>query len=243
MADYQIKLDAFEGPLDLLMHLIEKNKINIYDIPIAEITEQYMEYLDQFKEFNIEVASGFLVMAATLLQIKSRVLLPKSPKLESDMEEEEIDPRKELVERLLEYKRFKEVSEVLDQLAVNQAKHFFKQPETLMTKYLPLEGLPISSLLDAFKVVLSATVEKTAIVERDPFTIEEKMKDIISLLHKNKKITLFTDTFSCAANRAEMITTFLALLELIKLKRIFIEQQYAFAPIYIKLKGESDNVL
>ena len=243
MEAYKIKLDAFEGPLDLLMHLIEKNKINIYDIPIAEITEQYMGYLEQFQEFNIEIASGFLVMAATLLQIKSRVLLPKTPKSENDIVEEEIDPRQELVERLLEYKRFKEVSEVLDQLAVKQAKYFFKQPESLTTRYLPLEGLPLSSLVNAFKAVLSSAVEEAAIVERDPFTIEEKMEDIIFLLHKNKKTVLFTDTFSCISNKAEMVTTFLALLELIKLKRIFIEQQYAFAPIYIKLKGENDNVL
>ena len=97
MEAYKIKLDAFEGPLDLLMHLIEKNKINIYDIPIAEITEQYMGYLEQFQEFNIEIASGFLVMAATLLQIKSRVLLPKPPKSENDVAEEEIDPRQEFV--------------------------------------------------------------------------------------------------------------------------------------------------
>ena len=129
MQDYTIRLDAFEGPLDLLMHLIERNKIDIYDIPIATLTEQYMEYLAKFKEFNIEVASEFLVMAATLLQIKSRILLPKVKKIEA--EEEEEDPRQELVDRLLEYRRFKEVSDILDQLAQEQEKMFFRPPADL----------------------------------------------------------------------------------------------------------------
>ncbi len=243
MEEYKIKLDAFEGPLDLLMHLIEKNKINIYDIPIAELTEQYMEYLDQFKEFNIEVASGFLVMAATLLQIKSRVLLPKTAKQEEVIEEAENDPRQELVERLLEYKRFKEVSEVLDQLAVNQAKYYVKKPEALVTRYLPLEGLALNSLVSAFKTVLAAYAQEPVVVERERFTVKDKIEDIILILKKKKGPILFTDTFTHMGTRDEVITAFLALLELIKLKQVFIEQRYAFAPIYIDLRKENDNVL
>ena len=117
MQDYKIKLDAFEGPMDLLMHLIEKNKIDIYDIPIAELTQQYMDYLDASREFNIEIASEFLVMAATLLQIKSRMMLPKPPK--EELEDEE-DPRLELVQRILEYRRFKQVSSVLSTMALSE---------------------------------------------------------------------------------------------------------------------------
>ena len=110
MEDYKIKLDAFEGPMDLLMHLIEKNKVDIYDIPVAELTRQYLDYLQKFREFNIEFASSFLVMAATLLQIKSRMMLPKTEKLTDEGEE---DPRFELVQRILEYRKFKQVSSVV----------------------------------------------------------------------------------------------------------------------------------
>ena len=110
MEDYKIKIDAFEGPMDLLMHLIEKNKIDIYDIPIAELTRQYLDYLDKFREFNMEIASSFLVMAATLLQIKSRMMLPKAPQAEGEPEE---DPRFELVQRILEYREMDREHELL----------------------------------------------------------------------------------------------------------------------------------
>lgn len=234
MAEYKIKLDTFEGPMDLLMHLIEKNKINIYDIPIAEITEQYLKYLEQFKEFNIEIASEFLVMAATLLQIKSRILLPKQKKNDTEVEDSEVDPRQELVERLLEYRRFKEVCEVLDKMASDQSKMFFREPTNLLTNYLPLEGLEIGLLVDAFHAVLEASSNTTTLVSREEFNIQDKMMDIMYLLHKNKHSIFFTDAFTRAGTKAELVVTFLALLELIKLKRVFIEQNYSFAPIMIK---------
>jgi len=236
MSEYKIKLDAFEGPMDLLMHLIEKNKIDIYDIPIAEVTEQYLTYLEQFKEFNIEVASEFLVMAATLLQIKSRILLPKPKKIDEDEDDSELDPRQELVDRLLEYRRFKEVSEVLDQLATDRSKMFFREPEQLLTQYISLEGLDVNLLVTAFNAVLEANVDDTALVSREKFSVQDKMMDIMVLLHKSKQGILFTDAFTRAGTKAELVVTFLALLELIKLKRVFIEQKYSFAPICIKAK-------
>ena len=113
MEKYSVRLESFEGPMELLMHLIDKNKIDIYDIPIAELTEQYIDYLDQFREFNLEIASEFLLMAATLLQIKSRMMLPKPPKSKEVEETEDIDPRQELIDRILEYRKYKEVSAVL----------------------------------------------------------------------------------------------------------------------------------
>lgn len=237
MADYQIKLDAFEGPMDLLMHLIEKNQINIYDIPIAEITQQYLYYLDQFREFNIDIASEFLVMAATLLQIKSRILLPKQKVAEEESGESELDPRQELVERLLEYRRFKEISAVLDQLADEQAKLFFRMPQQLPAQYAPLEKLNAQVLFRAFQSILEANADHTALVSREEFSIQDKMEDILFLLHRSEAGILFTDAFTRAGTKAECIATFLALLELMKLKRVIIEQQRPFSSIHIRFKG------
>lgn len=236
MEEYKIKLDAFEGPMDLLMHLIEKNKIDIYDIPIAVVTEQYLEYLDQFKEFNIEVASEFLVMAATLLQIKSRILLPKVKPIEQVPEEEEIDPRQELVERLIEYRKFKEVSEVLDQLASDQAKLFFRLPQKMDLQYAPLEKMEISILFAAFQTVLEANADHTALVSREEFSIQDKMLDVLTLVSKSKTGIWFNHAFTRSGTKMELVVTFLAVLELIKLRRITIEQKHSFAPIYIKKK-------
>lgn len=232
-AQYRIKLDAFEGPMDLLIHLIEKNKIDIYDIPIAVVTEQYLAYLDQFKEFNIEVASEFLVMAATLLQIKSRILLPKM-KPAAQEAEEEIDPRQELVERLIEYRKFKEVSETLHQLADEQAKFFVRSPQKLDLHYAPLERMEIRILAAAFQTVLEANQSHTALVSKEEFSIQDKMVDIMRLVSKRREGIWFQRAFNRAGSRAEMIVTFLALLELIKLREVTIEQQHSFAPIYIK---------
>ena len=236
MQEYTIRLDAFEGPLDLLMHLIEKNKIDIYDIPIAQLAEQYIEYLGKFKEFNIEIASEFLVMAATLLQIKSRILLPKVKKEATEAEEE--DPRQELVERLLEYRRFKEVSSVLDQLAKEQEKFFFRAPADLPVCHLPPGDMDVQVLWEAFQAVLEANlVPAVNLVRREKFSVQDKMQDILLLLQRERGEMLFTAAFTRSGTKAEVITTFLALLELIKLKRVLIEQAHSFAAIYIKARN------
>lgn len=236
MSDYKIKLEAFEGPMDLLMHLIEKNKINIYDIPIAEITEQYLSYLDQFREFDIEIASEFLVMAATLLQIKSRILLPKPSKADEAAEEEEFDPREELVERLLEYRKFKEVSEILHQMAAEQSKIFFREPQKISAQYAPLENLDIELLLNAFQALLEAQTDHSALVSREEFSVQDKMTDVLLLLQKHPNGILFTDAFTRGGTKAEFIATFLALLELLKMKKVLIKQNTSFSPIHIKLR-------
>ena len=137
MDDYRIQLAAFEGPLDLLMHLIEKNKIDIYDIPIAELTRQYMEHLNRMRELDMEIASSFLVMAATLLQIKSRMMLPQQSKEKETAEE---DPRQELVARLLEYKKFQQVSELLQGQAVSEARFCAREPLDLPTHHVLAAG-------------------------------------------------------------------------------------------------------
>lgn len=243
MQAYTIKLEAFEGPLDLLMHLIEKNKIDLQDIPIASLTEQYMEYLAKFKEFNIEIASEFLVMAATLLQIKSRMLLPKY-KAEEEVAEEDEDPRQELVDRLLEYRRFKEVSMLLDQMAQEKDRLFSRQPTLLAVSHLPPENLDVQVLWKAFQTVLEAQIpDEITIVHREKFSVQDKMAEISFLLKKKQGRLLFSDAFARTGSRAELIATFLALLELMKLKRVAIEQMHTFADIYIKVKDEDSHVL
>ena len=232
MDEYKIRLAAFEGPLALLMHLIDKNKIDIYDIPIAELTRQYMEYLDGFREFNIEVASSFLVMAATLLQIKSRLMLPRQPKEDGEGEDEEED---DLVRRLLEYKQFRQVSEVLSEMASFQEKFFAREPLAVPTTHVPPKDLPLNLLVRAFKNALKLQRELTVpevIVRAEEFSIKDKMREIMQILDNENGKILFSALFT-RPTRAELIALFLALLELIKLKKVRCRQDEQFADIGI----------
>ena len=238
MEDYKIKLDAFEGPMDLLMHLIEKNKVDIYDIPVAELTRQYLDYLQKFREFNIEFASSFLVMAATLLQIKSRMMLPKTEKLTDEGEE---DPRFELVQRILEYRKFKQVSSVLGDMAGIQERFVGREPMELPVHHLPPGNLSLDQLVEAFRTVISVKEELTipkALVEPEAYNIKDKMADIISLLDRSRGTLLFSEAFQFGT-RGELVVTFLALLELIKLRTVMIRQQRIFADIYICVREEA----
>lgn len=237
MESYSIRLENFEGPMELLMHLIDVNKIDIYDIPIAALTEQYIEYLDRFREFNMEVASEFIVMAATLLQIKSRMMLPKLPK--SQDEEPEEDPRQELIERILEYRRFKEVSGVLGEMQEAQEKYYVREPMELPVKHLPPEKLSLNDLLEAFANVLAVRKElkiPEVLVEPEEFSIQDKMELLVSLLHRSGGKLRFADAFLGGGSRSELITTFLALLELIKLKTVLVQQESCYGEIYIGIK-------
>ncbi len=237
MQDYSVKLDAFEGPMDLLMHLIEKNKIDIYDIPMAALTEQYIDYLNRFREFNIEVASEFIVMAATLLQIKSRMMLPKPPREEA--EPEEADPRQELIDRILEYRRFKAVSSVLDDMAREQGRVVARLPADLPLRHLPPENLPLTALVEAFCAVIRVREElkiPEALVAREEYSVQDKMTELLAQLQRTGGRLLFSDAFG-SGSRSELITTFLALLELIKLKTVLVQQAGKFAAIYISLRN------
>ena len=240
MEDYRIKLDAFEGPMDLLLHLIKKNKIDIYDIPIAVLTEQYMEYLDAFREFNMEIASEFLVMAAELLYIKSRMMLPKPPKEET---EEEEDPRQELVERILEYRRYKEVSSVLSSMALSEERYVAREPLELEMRHLPPENIPLRLLLEAFQTVLAVKEELTipdALVQPETFHVHDKMEELLDLLGRTDGRLLFSEDFR-SGTRSELIVTFLALLELIKRHMVTVRQKYPFSEIFILLRQDSDQ--
>lgn len=246
---YKVHLESFEGPLDLLLHLIEKNRIDIYDIPIALLTEQYMEYLAKFKEFNIEIASEFLVMAATLLQIKSKILLPDTKTEEvTEDDTDDIDPRKELVERLLEYRRYKEVSSILGEMADEAGKRFFRDATNLPTKHIPPKGLDISLLYQAFQNVLESQIEHEPIianVSREQYTIEDKIIELLALLKQHGGNICFNTIFQYSEHKiskSELITTFLAMLELIKIKRINVYQTSIFSSIYLKINDEiSEN--
>ena len=230
MDDYRIQLAAFEGPLDLLMHLIEKNKIDIYDIPIAELTRQYMEHLNRMRELDMEIASSFLVMAATLLQIKSRMMLPQQSKEKETAEE---DPRQELVARLLEYKKFQQVSELLQGQAVSEARFCAREPLDLPTHHVLADRLPLSRLLAAFQAVLAVREElrlPDALVQPESFTVQEKMSELRQLLVRVPRCLYFSEAFT-SGNRTELIVTFLALLELIRLGEVRVLQVGAYEEI------------
>ncbi len=243
---YKVHLDSFEGPLDLLLHLIEKNRIDIYDIPISLLTEQYIEYLATFKKFNIEIASEFLVMAATLLQIKSKILLPDTKLDDTDENpDDDIDPRKELVERLLEYRRYKEVSNILGEMAQEAGKRFFREATELPKKHIPPQNLDIALLWQAFQDALEGRLEQEPIVanvSREQYTIEDKIVELLSLLKQNDGNICFNTVFHKNHTKSEIITTFLAMLELIKIKRISVYQTNNFSPIYLKLNEITDEM-
>jgi segregation and condensation protein A len=180
---YQVRLDAFEGPMELLLHLIQVNKIDIYDIPIAALTEQYLAYLAEMRRFDIEVASEFLVMAATLLLIKSRMMLPKAPK--ETEEEEETDPRDELVRRIVEYQRYKKISLVMEERAEDESRFVGRAPMELPVRVAPPEGLSVKELWEAFRTVLAVKRELTipeAIVAHEEYRVEDQMQMIVERL-------------------------------------------------------------
>jgi len=234
---YKVKLDVFEGPLDLLLYLIQKDEVDISDIPIARITDQYLEYLELMQLLDLNIAGEFIVMAATLMHIKSKMLLP--PDQTEGEEKLEEDPRAELVRRLLEYKQFKEAASQLSQMESHQ-KHFFARvgsgikedelPPPVADEYFEAS---LFDLISAFTKVLKDIPKDVFYkVVKDEFTVSEKIHDILHLLVE-KKILFFTELFKAAKTKFEIITIFLAILELIKIKEITILQSAPFAEIEI----------
>ena len=231
--EYNIKLEAFEGPLALLLHLIEKNKIDIYDIPVAAVAEQYLAYLRAWKEFNMEVATEFLTMASTLLLIKSRMLLPKPVKPEDATSEEEEDPRTELVERLIEYRRFREAGDALQKLLQQRQRYVHRLPQVFtLDRALP-KGLTIEELLAAFSSLWETVAEEFRTIAREEITVQDKMTDILGLLAEHGGRLEFRQTLKRAGSKVEIVSSFLAILELIRLRRIRIQQPESFGPIFL----------
>jgi len=231
---YKVKLEIFEGPLDLLLYLIKKEELDIYDIPIAKITDQYLEYIEMMKLLDLDIAGEFIVMAATLMHVKSRMLLPPDEVPAEEMEEE--DPRAELVKRLLEYKKFKEAA---DQLALKEAEsnkiYSRKSSEKSVIKDddSPFFEASIFDLLTTFSKVLKEVPKETFYkVVKEEFTVGEKIHDIFHMLVDQPRI-YFSNLLRKAQNKLEVVVIFLAVLELIRLKEILIIQESSFSEIEI----------
>jgi segregation and condensation protein A len=235
---YEIDLECFKGPLDLLLHLIKKNEMDIYDIPIAEITRQYLAAIDAMKSLNLDVAGEFLVMAATLLHIKSRMLLPKSEAEES--EEEEIDPRAELVHRLLEYQKYKDAALSLERLPLLGRDVFIREagepePEEEEDKLAPV-GL--YELVEAFRQLLAGKGEKSFHqIEMERFSVADRIQLILSALAKKPRLS-FRDLFVDTMGRGEVVVTFLAMLELVKLRSLRLMQNSRCGTIWLYAVGD-----
>lgn len=228
---YKVRLEVFEGPLDLLLHLIKENQIDIYDIPIALITQQYLEYLDLMEELNIEIAGEFLVMAATLIHIKSKMLLP--PPVEEAEEERGEDPRAELVQRLIEYKRFKEAAKGLEEREGLWRDVFSREFQPSFGEEPLLSDISLFDLLSALKKVLDKAPERSFIeITREEMTIKDKISLFLDMLRDKECIT-FDEIFSGDATKAEIIVTFLALLEVIRLRVVRVFQAEEFGVIRI----------
>ncbi len=231
---YQVRIEQFEGPLDLLLHLIKKNEVNIYDIPIALITQQYLEYLSVMKSLNLAVAGEFLVMAATLVQIKSRMLLP-SEEGTSD-EEDGPDPREELVRRLLEYKRYKDAALQLDNRERLWRDIFTREqpaPVPVRLQEALLEEVTLFDLVDALQGVLARTSTKRLLeIIPENLTVKDRINAILDVLGGKEAVT-FLALFEGQTHRMLIIVTFLAVLELVRLKLVRVFQAETFGPILV----------
>jgi segregation and condensation protein A len=236
--DYKVKLEIFEGPLDLLLYLIKRDEIDVYDISLERITKQYLEYLQAFKELNIDVAGEFVAMAANLIYWKSRSLLPVDEQPPEDDVEED-DPRWELIRQLIEYKKFKEAAEQLQVRQLEQEKIFPRAGGTsslLANAPLRLGEVGIFQLINAFQVVLKRVEARENLQELfgENFTVSDKIEQILQGLTKKSSIR-FSDLFARTASRVEIVVTFLALLELIRLKQVRALQPNPFDEIEIAL--------
>ena len=250
---FSYKLEKFEGPLDLLLHLIEKDKINIYDIPVAQIAEQYMEYVSAMQEKDLDIMSDFLVMAATLLDIKSRMLLPVQKDDENGIEE---DPRKELVEKLLEYKRFKLMAQELAGMEFETNHILFKEcllPEEVAGYEKPvvldelLEGVELHRLKSIFEEIIKRSEYRLdrhrssfGTIKKESISLEERINSLMQYASAKRKFS-FRGIFEKKAGKLEIVVTFLALLELMKIGKIRLSQNALFDDMEIEFIEDNDN--
>lgn len=233
--EYKVELDVFEGPLDLLLYLIKKSEVDIYDIPIVQITNQYMDYMNLMRMLDLNIAGEFIVMAATLMMIKSRMLLPVEERPEE--EEEEDDPRWDLVRQLVEYKKFKDAAADLQKKEFYQENVFDLYSENVELDDedagVDLGDIGIFDLISAFKEVLArARPEEIAEISAERYTTADKMSAILAQLKQCKQVA-FNRLFGEQASRHEIVCTFLALLELIRLNQIRVRQEQHFGAIAI----------
>ncbi len=238
MAEYKVQFEVFEGPLDLLLYLIKKEEVDIYEVNLTRLATQFIEYIDLMRVFDLEVAGEFLVMASTLMYIKSRELLPADQQVAVEGEDEGEDPRWELIRQLVEYKKFKDAAAQLQTLEARQENIFPRLPGKLeleSTAPLPKPDVSIFDLLNAVNSVLKRFGQRDpggAIFE-DKWTVSEKIEFILRVIAERGGVR-FSELFATAASRSEVVCTFLALLELIRLKQILCAQPEAFAEIEIR---------
>ena len=236
--DYSVKIDSFEGPLDLLLHLIKKSNIDIYDISIDEITKSYLEYINKMEELDIDVASSYLVMAAELMEIKSKSLLPK---VEEEEEDEEEVSRENLINKLVEYKKYKDITSKLKELEENRNNIYIKSPENInnyVNEDIYKEEVDVDRLIQAFKNFLDRkNMEKplkTKITNKE-YSVKERKNNIRSLLKEKGKLE-FSELFDDIFNRGYVAVTFLSILEMSKEKELKIRQDKNFGNIYLEMR-------
>ena len=236
----KIKIPVFEGPFDLLLHLIREHKIDIYDIPISVITSQYLEYIEIMKELNLEIAGDFLVMAATLIQIKSRMLLP--PDEEAPSEEQE-DPRRDLVQRLLEYQRYKDAALDFRTKEDEWLKVFHREPLSDEEEgELYLFDLSLFDLLDAFRKILEKAPSEIVSITKETLTVKNRMSMIMEIIEEHEAVR-FEDLFKEGITKIHLIVTFLALLELIRLGLARAYQEREFGNIWVINPAKQSSTL
>ena len=234
LEDYPVRLAVFEGPLDLLLHLIKKHEVDIYDIPIALVTQQYLDYLDLMQELNLDVVGEFLVMAATLIHIKSRLLLPRADPTQEDPGE---DPREALVRRLIEHQRFKAAAELLHEREIQRSAQWAR-PDGRLHDVVgeapePEVDVDLFSLMAAFRQVLERARQRPVVVlPPEQISIETRIEQLLARLSETDACG-FEELFGDVQTRAGMIVTFLALLEMIRLKLVRVFQQGNFGPIRV----------
>ena len=249
---YEVEIDAFQGPIDLLWHLLQKDELEIYDIRISEITEQYLDYIATMQRLDLDVASEFLIMAARLMEIKAQTLLPSK----DDNDNKEEDPRQKLVERLLEYKKFKDLATELREFEQQQRKSYTRNVAPLLSKLdfeeeSPLENIKLDEFVAAFEGVLTRKKkrkkqeseqeeQKISHLEPEKITIKEQKGYIMQKIVKLDGEATLWQIFSTLESKLEIIVTFMALLELIKIAEVKVEQESNFTEIRI-YQAERDN--
>lgn len=234
-SEYKVRLEVFEGPLDLLLYLIKRDEVDIYDISIERITQQYLAFMDAFKVLDIDVAGEFVVMAANLIYIKSRNLLPVAVQPPEE-EVEEDDPRWELVRQLVEYKKFKDAAQHLGRREVEQESLFSRLPESadVMTER-PLGEVSVFDLINAFNTILKRLNKKEDLREifEENYSVSDKIDLVLKMTSSGVPLR-FSELFGTAASRSEIVVTFLALLELIRLKQLKVTQDEPFGEIELR---------
>jgi segregation and condensation protein A len=240
MNEYRVQFDVFEGPLDLLLHLVKKQEVDIYQVNLTRIASEFVAYIDQMRELDLEIAGEFLVMAATLIYIKSRELLPADQKPEAQIgEEDEEDPRFELIRRLVEYKKFKDAAAELQSLETRMDQVYeHRSPPVVLPEIEPQRREPVSifDLIQAVSVILKRFGERDDVreIQADPYTVSEKMAALRMLIQEKGRFR-FSDLFAEARSRSEVVVTFLAMLELTRLRHLQVIQSEDFGEIEVEL--------